>query len=164
MYFIYLYCGKSFYAIYKGIQLDYITSNSKHNAMTHLTTTTVCTSVIMNIFEGSKSCFYHNKNSKQSFVISCLSLWPLVGASLTTLRRSYMFSFDYQRKIYPWQHEFYTRPYFIFNCELHILLLKDRSSLRRKTNINTSLQRSLLYVFSYQTAALITKSVKLIWK
>ena len=117
----------------------------------------LCTSVIMNIFEGSKSCFYHNKNNKQSFVISCLSLWPLVGASLTTLRRSYMFSFDYQRKIYPWQHEFYIRPYFIFNCELHILLLKDRSSLRRKTNINTSLQRSLLYVFSYQRVTLITK-------
>ena len=94
MNFFHLYGINSFCTIYKGIQLDYITRNSKHNAMTHLTTTFV-TSVIMNIFEGSKSCFYHNKNSKQSFVISCLSLWPLVGASLTTLRRSYMFSFDY---------------------------------------------------------------------
>ena len=89
--------------------------------MTHLTITTFCTSVIMNIFEGSKSCFYHNKNTKQSFVISCLSLWPLVGASLTTLRRSYMFSFDYQRKIYPWQRYFYIWPYFIFNRKLHTL-------------------------------------------
>ena len=132
--------------------------------MTHLTITTFCTSVIMNIFEGSKSCFYHNKNNKQSFVISCLSLWPLVEASLTTLRRSYMFSFDYQRKICPWQHEFYNWPYFIFNRKLHILLFRDFWSLKRKTSINIGLQRSLLFVFSYQTVTLITKSVKLIWK